>query len=130
MVDVTTKVDQTTTKFSESETVSTAQTRPVVISTLSTDDSDVTLGDIDEIMTGDNAVSTIAQISAQNKDQWILKLLSKFVIVLTGSPQDMLSIPQEALDVHRLAGVLSSPLEARKNMYSDLQNKYCQVQII
>ena len=46
------------------------------------------------------------------------------VIVLTGSPQDVLSIPREALDVHRLAGVLGSPLEAAKNMYSDLQNKY------
>ena len=49
----------------------------------------------------------------------------EIVIVLTGSSQDVLSIPQEALDVHRLAGVLGSPMEAGKNMYSDLQNKYC-----
>ena len=49
----------------------------------------------------------------------------EIVIVLTGSPQDVLSIPQEALDVHRLAGVLGSDLEAGKNMYKYLQNKYC-----
>ena len=48
----------------------------------------------------------------------------EFTIVLTGNPHDVLSIPQEALDVHKLAGVLGSPLEAGKNMYSDLQNKY------
>ena len=37
----------------------------------------------------------------------------------------MLSIPQEALDAHKLAGVLGSSLEVGKGMYSDLQNKYC-----
>ena len=52
-------------------------------------------------------------------------MFREIVIVLTGSPQDVLSIPREALDVHRLAGVLGSPLEVAKNMYSDLQNKYC-----
>ena len=36
----------------------------------------------------------------------------------------MLSIPQEALDTHPLAGVLGSPLEAGENMYSDLHNQY------
>ena len=46
----------------------------------------------------------------------------EIVLVLTGNPQDVLSIPQEALSVHRLAGVLGNPLEAGKNMYSDLQN--------
>ena len=49
----------------------------------------------------------------------------ELTIVLTGNPHHVLSIPQEALDVHKLAGVLGSPLEAGKNMYSDLQNKYC-----
>ena len=48
----------------------------------------------------------------------------ELTIVLTGNPQDVLSIPQEALCAHRLAGVLGSPLEVGKNMYSDLQNKY------
>ena len=36
----------------------------------------------------------------------------------------MLSIPQEALNTHNLAGVLGSPLEVGANMYRDLQNKY------
>ena len=37
----------------------------------------------------------------------------------------MLSIPQEALDAHKLAGVLGSPIEVGKGMYSDLQDKHC-----
>ena len=49
----------------------------------------------------------------------------EIAIVLTGNSQDVLSIPEEALDAHKLAGVLGSPLEVGKNMYSDLQNKYC-----
>ena len=49
----------------------------------------------------------------------------EIAIVLTGNPRDVLSIPQEALDAHKLAGVLGSPLEVGKNIYSDLQNKYC-----
>ena len=49
----------------------------------------------------------------------------ELAIILTGNLQDMLSIPQEALDTHKLAGVLGSPLEAGKNMYSDLQSKHC-----
>ena len=50
----------------------------------------------------------------------------ELTIILTGNPQDVLSIPQEALShSHKLAGVLGSPLEAGKNMYSDIQNKYC-----
>jgi hypothetical protein len=49
----------------------------------------------------------------------------ELTIVLTGNPQDVLSIPKEALDAHELAGVLGSPLEIGKNMYEDLQDKYC-----
>ena len=49
----------------------------------------------------------------------------ELAITLAGSHQDVLSIPQEALDAHKLAGVLGSPLEVGKNMYSDLQSKYC-----
>jgi hypothetical protein len=37
----------------------------------------------------------------------------------------VLSIPQEALDAHELAGVLGSPLEVGMNTYKDLQDKYC-----
>ena len=37
----------------------------------------------------------------------------------------MLSIPQEVLDSHELAGVLGSPLEIGKSVYKDLQDKYC-----
>ena len=46
------------------------------------------------------------------------------VIVLTGNHLDVLSIPQEALHSHQLAGVLGSALEAGENMYLDLQNKH------
>ena len=49
----------------------------------------------------------------------------ELTIVLTGSPQDVLLIPQEALDSHELAGVLGSPLEIGKKTYKDLQDKYC-----
>ena len=36
----------------------------------------------------------------------------------------MLSIPEEALVTHHLAGVLGSPLEAGENMYHDLHVRY------
>ena len=36
----------------------------------------------------------------------------------------MLSIPQEALATHQLAGILGSPLEAGKSLYEDLKRKY------
>ena len=49
----------------------------------------------------------------------------EIAIVLTGNPRDVLSIPQEAIDAHKLTGMLGSPLDVGKNMYSDLQNKYC-----
>ena len=44
---------------------------------------------------------------------------------VTNNPQEVLSIPQETLDAHKLAGVLGSPLEVGKNMYKDLQDKPC-----
>ena len=48
----------------------------------------------------------------------------ELTIVLTGSHSTVLRIPQKDLHVHKLAGVLGSPLEAGKNMYTDLQNKH------
>jgi hypothetical protein len=39
----------------------------------------------------------------------------------------VLSIPQEALDTHHLAGVLGSPLKAGERMYEDLQTRYIEV---
>ena len=38
----------------------------------------------------------------------------------------MLSIPQDALDTHSLAGVLGSPLECGDRMYKELQDRYSQ----
>ena len=47
---------------------------------------------------------------------------------LLENEQDVLSIPQEALDTHQLAGVLGSPLKAGERMYEDLQTKYIEVE--
>ena len=38
--------------------------------------------------------------------------------------QLVLSIPQDAIETHQLAGVLGAPLEAGEKMYQDLQYKY------
>ena len=46
------------------------------------------------------------------------------LLSLLGNPEEMTSIPLEALDTHPLAGVLGSPLEAGENMYLDLQSQY------
>ena len=43
---------------------------------------------------------------------------------LLDTPEDVLSIPPEALDTHHLAGIIGSPLEAGENMYIDLRDKY------
>ena len=48
----------------------------------------------------------------------------ELLLSLLSSPKVVLSIPQEALNTHKLAGVLGSPLEVGANMYRDLQNKY------
>ena len=48
----------------------------------------------------------------------------EILLSLLGSPEEVLSIPPEALDTHHLAGVLGSPLKAGENMYSDLHNQY------
>ena len=45
-------------------------------------------------------------------------------LCLCDNLEDVLSIPQEALDTHQLAGVLGSPLEAGEKMYEDLKRKY------
>ena len=47
---------------------------------------------------------------------------------LLENEEDVLSIPQEALDTHQLAGVLGSPLKAGERMYEDLQIRYIKVE--
>ena len=47
---------------------------------------------------------------------------------LLENEEDVLSIPQEALDTHQLAGVLGSPLKAGERMYEDLQTRYIEVE--
>ena len=49
----------------------------------------------------------------------------ELLLTLLRNPKAVLSIPQEALDTHNLAGVLGSPLDVGESMYRDLQNKYC-----
>ncbi|XP_064386574.1 ephrin type-A receptor 3-like [Halichondria panicea] len=46
------------------------------------------------------------------------------VLMLVGSEKMVLSIPKEDSSTNPLAGVLGAPLEAGKNMYSQLQNRY------
>ena len=38
-----------------------------------------------------------------------------------GNQQLVLSIPQDTIETHQLAGVLGAPLEAGEKMYQDLQ---------
>ena len=46
------------------------------------------------------------------------------VLMLVGSEKMVLNIPEEDSSTNLLAGVLGAPLEAGKNMYSQLQNRY------
>ena len=46
------------------------------------------------------------------------------VLTLVGNQQLVLSIPQDAIETHQLAGVLGAPLEAGDKMYQDIQNTY------
>ena len=48
----------------------------------------------------------------------------ELTIDLTGNELDVLSIPEEDLHTHKLAGVLGAPVDSAKDMYLDLQNKY------
>ena len=48
----------------------------------------------------------------------------ELLLTLLNIPNAILSIPQEALDTHSLAGVLGSTLNAGEDMYRDLQNRY------
>ena len=48
----------------------------------------------------------------------------QILLSLLDTPEMVLSIPQEDLGTHHLAGVLGSPLEAGKNMYRDLHERY------
>ena len=43
------------------------------------------------------------------------------VLTLVGNQQLVLSIPQDTIETHQLAGVLGAPLEAGEKMYQDLQ---------
>ena len=46
------------------------------------------------------------------------------VLTLVGKQQLVLSITQDAIETHQLAGVLGAPLEAGEKMYQDLQYTY------
>ena len=46
------------------------------------------------------------------------------VLILVGSEEMVLNIPEEDSSTNPLAGVLGAPLEAGENMYSDLQRRY------
>ncbi len=46
------------------------------------------------------------------------------VLMLVGSEEMVLSIPEEDASTNPLAGVLGAPLEAGENMYSQLQSRY------
>ena len=46
------------------------------------------------------------------------------ILTLVGNQQLVISIPQDAIETHQLAGVLGAPLEAGENMYQDLQYTY------
>ena len=48
----------------------------------------------------------------------------ELLLTLLNIPEAILSIPQEAIDTHSLAGVLGSTLKAGENMYRELQNRY------
>ena len=45
----------------------------------------------------------------------------ELLLSLLNDKDDVLAIPQKALDTHPLAGVLGSPLEAGEGMYLDLK---------
>ena len=48
----------------------------------------------------------------------------ELLLTLLNVPNAILSIPEEALDTHSLAGVLGSTLTSGENMYRDLQERY------
>ena len=64
-------------------------------------------------------------ITCRNSVAGLRPSFRELLLTLLSNPKTVLSIPQEALNTHNLAGVLGSPLEAGANMYRDLQNKYC-----
>ena len=74
---------------------------------------------IQNLMPHNNVTSSYRNPVATNRPGFREVLLS-----LLGTPEEVLSIPREALDTHPLAGVLGSPLEAGENMYPDLHNQY------
>ena len=49
------------------------------------------------------------------------------VLTLSGNEKVVLTIPKEDSSTSPLAGVLGAPLEAGKNMYSELQRRYVDV---
>ena len=48
----------------------------------------------------------------------------QLTLSLSGTKDKLLFVPSDVLSAHMLAGVLGSPLEAGKLMYTDLQNQY------
>ena len=48
----------------------------------------------------------------------------EMVLILISNEGEVLHVPQEALDTHRMAGELGAPLEAGEDMYPDLQMTY------
>ena len=54
----------------------------------------------------------------------------EILLSLIDNPDEVLSIPEEALVTHPLAGVLGSPLEAGENLYHDLRVRYLANDIV
>ena len=50
----------------------------------------------------------------------------QILLSLLDNPDGVLSIPQEDLETHQLAGVLGSVLEAGENMYCGLRDRYLE----
>ena len=48
----------------------------------------------------------------------------ELVLALTGDKGQVLLVPQMDGEIHPLARALGAPIEAGKDMYKDLQNKY------
>ena len=64
------------------------------------------------------------ELDGRNPEAAQRPLFRELLLTLLNIPKAILSIPQEALDTHSLAGVLGSTLKAGENMYRDLQDRY------
>ncbi len=70
----------------------------------------------------------IFELYGRNPEASQRPLFRELLLTLLNLPKAILSIPQEALDTHSLAGVLGSTLKAGKNMHKDLQDRYIMVE--